>query len=116
MVSAASLGAERRSERASTELTSRWLRREGEIDVSITDINLHGMFLSTTTVASVGSLLRLEVVLDEGAPLKMFVRVCHLEQTSSGLGMGMGVEIYLLGPEEHLRWMHYYRRLVDANY
>jgi hypothetical protein len=110
----ASSGAERRTERVSSSLIGRLLRRDGSSDIAISDINLHGMYIVTNETASIGSLLRLEVRVDEGEPIKMFVRVCHTKRTVTG--DGFGAEIYLLGPEEHLRWMRYYRHLIDARY
>jgi hypothetical protein len=55
--------------------------------------------------------MQLEVQLPDGV-ITMFVIARFVGKTMSG--EGVGVELFLLGPEERRRWTRYYRRVLLA--
>jgi hypothetical protein len=95
----------RRSARIKTTLPVRWVRYLRPIDGEVTDINMHGLFIRTPAEVNVGELMQLQVQLPDGA-LTLFAVSRFVGVTRKG--RGIGVEIYVIDPIDHHRWLQHY--------
>ncbi len=98
----------RRSERVTTSLPVRWIRRGNIVQLTVADINLHGMFLLTQDLSVVpGELMQIQIVLSEKTVLDAFVIARFVGKTASGCGIG--VEIFVMDERQQLVWSQHYR-------
>ncbi len=81
----------RRSERVHTTLRGFVCRKDELKPVTITDVNLHGMFVRTDEPSVVGRIEILEVYFADGSGVELFGKVCWVGQSAAGLGMGIEI-------------------------
>ncbi len=100
----------RRSERILTNLGARMMDDEDAIDVTVTDINAHGMFVRTDCTDVIGGIRRFEVALPDGSELELLgvVRFCG----NTVAGAGMGIELGALPRLTQARWRALYAGLL----
>ncbi len=99
----------RRSERILTNLVARMLDDEGAVEVTVTDINAHGMFVRTGCTEVIGGIRRFEVSLPDGTALELLgiVRFCG----ATVAGAGMGIELGGVQNGTHSRWHRLYQTM-----
>jgi hypothetical protein len=100
----------RRSERILTNLGARMMDEEDAVDVTITDINAHGMFVRTQCTDVIGGIRRFEIALPDGTQLELIgvVRFCG----ATVAGAGMGIELGGMPHITQARWNALYEALL----
>jgi hypothetical protein len=98
----------RRAQRALAQVPARWIRRSGASPLTTADVCVRGMFLCTAEQARIGELLKIEILLADGAlPMMVVVR----NRGVRGGRQGVGVETYQLTDEDGFRWKRFCRSL-----
>lgn len=100
----------RRTKRVACQIPVRWHRRQGDLEVTATDVNADGMFLcSDEETAPPGTLIQLLVQLPDRT-LAVNAVVRFVGQTQSG--RGMGVELFMMPVATRRQWLSFYRFML----
>jgi PilZ domain-containing protein len=106
------MGDNRRTKRVRCTMKGRWLRRTGDVDGEVIDINAHGLFLRTDASIEPNTLMRIEVTLPDGPVTLLgvarFVGVAYH-------GRGIGVSLFAMDDANSRRWLGHYRSLITAS-
>ena len=99
---------QRRSPRVPCLVSASWTRQGHPVELEISLMSAHGMFLLTDEDVLPGALMQLEVTLpDGGRPILLFASARSVGATEAG--RGIGAEIYVISNHDRERWNAIYR-------
>jgi hypothetical protein len=102
------LADQRRSLRMHCTLSATWTHQGRRVEVEVTDIGAHGLFVVTDEQTLPGALMQLDVELPDGQrPILLFAAARSVGLTASG--RGIGAEIYVISNYDRERWNRLYR-------
>lgn len=103
--------AERRSARIKSELVVKLVRAQRDLELTSADISREGLFILTDLKPRQGEVVKLEVKLPHGLPIKAMATVARLVP---GPPPGLGMQFFSLAPEARERWEHFLRELEPS--
>ena len=102
----------RRTSRVGRQLTGRWVRTSSTVTIEVSDLNMHGLFMSTPLDMPLGQLQQIEVDLPM-ATVQLLVIPRHATRTE--WMNGLGLEIFAVSPLDRNLWMACFQGMRDRS-